>query len=128
VAKHLFNKGNKFGKGRPKMPSFEIEVKQAEFKNKVYKALIDFQAMTPQQMQAKAQDPTSTAMELSILSVLQQAIKRGDTTRLDSIWNRLIGKPKETVELSGHMDTTSEITLVADWGSSIERKEIDSKD
>jgi hypothetical protein len=45
-------------------------------------------------------DPSLSAVDIAVIKVIAEAIKHGDVKRLAFLFDRLIGKPKETIELT----------------------------
>lgn len=91
----MFQKGNKFGKGRPKIPEEikglrlinqrEVELMLNKFLTKPVDELVEFST--------NKKNPT---LEVLVARVLVEAIRSGDEKRLDFIFTRLIGKPMES--------------------------------
>jgi len=44
------------------------------------------------------QDPSSTAMELIVGKIMYEAIKHGDYSRVNALWDRSIGKVTEKIQ------------------------------
>lgn len=93
-----FKNGNAGGPGRPRL---DAEVKELRNLNQFefHKILNDLGFKTKDELQAKINDPSTTALELAVASILAAAIKTGDPTRLSYITDRLVGKPKESLEI-----------------------------
>lgn len=58
-----------------------------------------------------AQDPKSPVIQVWIASVALHGIKKGDMTSLSQLLDRIIGRPKDHIVLSG--DEHSPLTLAA---------------
>jgi hypothetical protein len=52
-------------------------------------------------LQKVAKDPASSTLQVWIATVAIKGVKTGDMSRLDQLLNRLVGRVKETIELSG---------------------------
>lgn len=98
-----FEKGNPGGPGRPKMPP---DVKQAHqlSQNEIALILSELIKCDLDQLKAKLRDPKARVFDLAIASVLKFAIEKGDQMRIDFILNRLIGKVREPVDVSGNIN------------------------
>lgn len=87
--------GNPLGK-----PAFSAEVKALKRQNHEHteKALHGMALMTVPILQAKLKDPTSTAMEAAIASIILRSVQDGDPGRLSFLWDRMFGKVVERTE------------------------------
>ena len=86
--------------GRPPLPADVREVRnitQEEF----FLTINKLAKMTAERLRDRISDPTTPSLELAVATVLAAAIQKGDHVRLNAILDRLIGRPKFTVELSG---------------------------
>lgn len=52
-------------------------------------------------LKALASDPNASVLKVWIAKAAAEGIRKGDIYSLESLLNRLLGKPKERVELSG---------------------------
>jgi hypothetical protein len=62
----------------------------------VFSEMIEY---TLPQLQNRMKEPGCTVLEMMIGSVIMKAIKDGDTTRMNGLLDRVIGRPKEEVEI-----------------------------
>ena len=53
------------------------------------------------QLQRIGKDPSSSALKVLISAIVIKAIQKGDMGALDTLLNRLVGKVKEKIEISG---------------------------
>jgi hypothetical protein len=100
-----FQKGNKFGKGRPKVPDevrglkrlnqLEVELMLNEFLTKPVDELVEYST-----------NKSNPTLQVLVARILVEAIRKGDQTRLDFIFNRLIGKPLETSLVTHEIKTS----------------------
>jgi hypothetical protein len=74
--------------------------------------LNDLSFKTKEELQAKINDPQTTVLELAIASILAKSISSGDPTRLEYVTNRLVGKPKETIEITNPYAQLSKEKLI----------------
>jgi len=96
-----FQVGNPGGPGRPQDPPELKLIKQmtrGEFSLLIHK-LID---LKPEELK----DFKGTVLEMAMASIIQQAIKHGDPTRLQFFVERLFGKVKTEIEHSGSLGLT----------------------
>lgn len=68
-------------------------------KDKVDQIIARFSFMNRQDLQEVVQNPKTPMIEIMIASVMVQAAKTGDYSRLEAILSRSVGKVKETKEL-----------------------------
>ena len=90
--------------GRTKMPA---EVKEARMLNRktMELALNKFLTWKVSDLVDFVNDRSNPTMEVIVAKILSEAIKRGDQIRLNFIFDRLIGKVKEEVQLHGAKPT-----------------------
>ncbi len=69
-------------------------------KDNVSQLISKFASKTREELHAVVQDPASTAIQITVASILAQAMKSGDYTRLEFLLTRSIGRVKEEIELS----------------------------
>lgn len=97
--KHLFTKGQHVeGRGRPKRS--EEEKKLTKLSR--YKAKLLFNRimlMKEDQIKELMADKNRTMLEKTICKVMLEALKKGDTVRMEWLLSRTIGKVKEEVEV-----------------------------
>lgn len=81
--------------------------KQLLTQDKVSSVMGKFADMTRDELQKVIQNPRSTMLEITVASILAQAAKSGDATRLSFLLDRSIGRVKEThsVEMTTHIGT-----------------------
>lgn len=94
--------------GRIKLPQ---EVKEAKKLNQVEleRVLNDCLTLTPSQIKKIKDDPESTMIQLLVVSVITHAVNKGDHDRSSFLLDRLLGKMKDTVEISNpYADKTIE--------------------
>jgi len=114
-----FQKGNTFGKnGRPPAPP---DIKGAKELNKIMaeRILNKFIFMPVSEIQAFLRDINNPAMEMAIARVLMEAINKGDQTRMEWLFSRLLGKMKEKVEIEGEINFHKQIV---DFISQVEKQ------
>ncbi len=56
-------------------------------------------------LQAVPKDPNSSTLRVWFASIAMTAIKKGDASSLSIILDRLVGRPKAQVEISGTLNT-----------------------
>jgi len=52
-------------------------------------------------LQAVGQDPKASVVQLALARLLMVVLQEGDARTLDVVLSRVVGKPKETLEVSG---------------------------
>jgi hypothetical protein len=93
-----FKKGNKYGKGTPKLPE---EMKQAaKLGRKTFQAMmVKLASMPLEEFREFVKDPKITTMERIIGAVMLKAASGHDRSAA-LIWDRMIGKVKENIEVT----------------------------
>ena len=81
----------------------------AEIANLIIKGSID-------ELKAIAKDSKQTALRVMIASVAVKVIHKGDMGALDTLLNRLVGKVKERVEVTGANGAPQVIAYIPDNG------------
>lgn len=62
-------------------------------------------------LQAVAKDPTATVLRVWLASIAVKAINKGDPAALNMILDRLVGKPKAHVELTGSVAQGPQVVI-----------------
>jgi len=110
-----FKKGHKFSKGGTRLPE---HVTHARMINRidVEKMLNKYSNHNMKELKSALENPLTTAMELCVIRVYIEGIKKGDERRLGFLWDRLVGPvPKQArVEVSGQSLTDVLKELVDD--------------
>ncbi len=89
--------------GRPPMPKDVKEARQLT-QRELEISLQKYLLMTPEQLKKAKQDPETTMIDHLIISVMTHGVNKGDQNRVDFLMNRLVGKIKQQVEMSGQLD------------------------
>jgi hypothetical protein len=91
-----FKKGNKFGKGAKPL---DPDLKGARLLNQreVEKLLNEFHEMSTEEVERYSMDKKNPIGRLLIARIFIEAVRSGDEKKLDFIYTRLLGKPKETI-------------------------------
>lgn len=99
ISDHGFKKGQSGNpKGRPR--KFVCQLKEQGYKRSEINDTIQvMMSMTMEELKEKVWDnPNSTVMEKTIASAIKKGIERGDMTTLETLLDRVFGKPKMTVD------------------------------
>lgn len=96
-----FAPGHKFGKGAPRVPE---DIKQLRKLNKeeLERILNKYIDMTREELKCAEKDPETKSFDLMIISTVQKAVLHGDYKRINFLLERLVGKVKEQIEVSGN--------------------------
>lgn len=94
-----FEKGNKKGRGRPRKDPELVEVQKIN-RDIVEARLVSFMTMTREGLKAVIDNPATSMLDLMVASLVQKAIKEGDHQRLGFLFDRVIGKVKENVDIT----------------------------
>lgn len=90
--------GNPYG--RPRLPGAVAEARKLN-KVELERILNKYIYLNMQEMQFCANDPTTPAIDLIVIKMVLESIKRGDHVRLETILNRLVGKVADKAEITG---------------------------
>lgn len=96
--KHQLNKGR---------AQLTIEEKQAREMNVVeYMRICNkYLYSQPAELEAALADPTTPIFDIIVIRTLLIAAKKGSMFQIEFILNRMMGKPKQTLEIKPAMDT-----------------------
>lgn len=98
--KTRFQKGNKLGPGRNVKIPEELKAVKKLSKDEFQRAAAKCFDMTPREVLAKINDPTTTFRDLYFLRTLERFDEEKDPKVLEPIIARCIGKPVEEIELT----------------------------
>jgi hypothetical protein len=96
--KGQFKKGQVGGPGRPRSPE-HLKVTRKLTKTKTEELLTRFTAMTVDELKTIVKDPGSTVLEAWVARICLTGIVGGDERKLNFMFDRLIGKVKDEVEV-----------------------------
>ena len=99
-----FKKGHAGGPGRPKMPP-EIRAAANLTMAEARAKLSGYLKLSLDELSVIVKDRSKPAMDIWIATIVFMGIKHGDQQRLNFMFDRLIGKVTEKVELS-HVEPT----------------------
>lgn len=86
-------------KGRPKKPVLTMKVegyKLAEINDTIQMMC----SMTAEELKKIWDNPKSTILERTIASALKKSIEKGNLDSMETLLNRVYGKPKEKVDIT----------------------------
>lgn len=100
----MFQKGNKLGKGRPKLPP-DAKKKISFTRYEFQKLAIELLHMDREQFKDKMSNPNANMLELAVGSVIKKGVEEGSEKHLNFLLEQTIGRVKETkvIELSGEV-------------------------
>ena len=96
--------------GRPRMPEYMKAAKKLN-KIKFEEILNKYINCTIDDLQMHLKDKNTPALDLIVIKVLLEGIKRGDEKRLGFVLDRLIGKVKDSIEITADINMDEEKTL-----------------
>ena len=102
------SKGNRGGKGRLPMPD---DLRGCKLMNQRQVELLLNRHMqkSVKELVAFAQDDNNEVQEVLVARILIEAIRSGDQNRFEFVLNRLLGKPKDMVEVTHKVNYHAEI-------------------
>jgi len=98
-------------KGRKKLPA-DLKAANTLTKSKLEGLLNLHLWMTERQLAKVVDDPRSPMISRAIASIITKAIENGDDRRLTFILDRLIGKPKEEIDITAYMVGLQKMTTI----------------
>ena len=113
--KHLkpFTKGKSGnpGGGRKKPPDIKVATEYS--RNEIERTLNNFLTLTKTDLKQRLEHPEASILQLAIGSVLMKTVKEGDHQRLGFIFDRIIGKVRDRIELSGDINSPMHLRIEA---------------
>lgn len=85
--------------GRPKLPTDLKNAKKMD-RIEIDRTLSSYLRKTKDELSEIARDPKATALQLFVLSIITKGITEGDQSRLNFLFDRIIGKVKEEIDVS----------------------------
>jgi len=110
-------------KGRPKKPVLQMKVegyKLAEINDTIQMMC----SMTAQELLKVWENPKATILERTIASALRKSIEKGNLDSVETLLNRVYGKPKEKVDITTAGEKINEPRVTIE----ILKTKIDGKD
>ena len=95
--KHLFKKGNPGGPGRPRLEP-ELKAVQPLKKDEVRKRLTAYLRMNVGELEKIVDDKKRPSLDVWIAQLALKGIRDGDYTRMNFIFDRIVGRVKDEVE------------------------------
>ena len=85
-------------KGRPKklVPSMKVEGYKLTEINDTIQALV---SMNVKDLKSVYENPNATILEKTVAAALRKSLEEGDLDSIETLMNRVYGKPKEKMEL-----------------------------
>ena len=107
-----FTKDNQpANKGRKKLPR-DLAVANSLTKAKLEGLLNLHLWMTEKELNKVVKDAKTPMISKAIASIISKAIENGDDRRLTFILDRLIGKPKEEIDITAYMVGLKKMTTI----------------
>ena len=97
-----WNKGESGNpKGRPKklVPSMKVEGYKLTEINDTIQALV---SMNVKDLKSVYENPNATILEKTVAAALRRSLEEGDLNSIETLMNRVYGKPKEKMEVLSH--------------------------
>ena len=89
--------GNPKGRPRKLVPTMKVEGYTLAEINDVIQAMV---GLTSDELDTVVKHKKSTVLEITIAQALQKSIKNGNLDSLETLLNRVYGKPKEKVDIT----------------------------
>lgn len=105
-----FTKGNSFGaSGRPRLPG-DIRDARTYMREETERIVTKMAAMTFEQLQEFIKAKKGTVYEMAIASCYFKSVSRGETGNLNFFLDRIVGRPKQHVEVSGELTNKVQVS------------------
>jgi len=101
-----FKPGYKGGPGRPRLPD-DVKGFKRMTQTELETIFNKYINLPVSQLKEARSNPNMTGLEAMVLSIMLQAINKGDQLRMNALLDRLIGKVKERVEISNPYENLS---------------------
>jgi len=98
-------------KGRPKklVPSMKMEGYKLPEINDTIQHII---SMNHEQLKSVLDNPNATILEKTVANALVMSLKKGTLENIETLLNRVYGKPKEKIEMETKGETNIRIQIV----------------
>jgi hypothetical protein len=98
-------------KGRPKklVPSMKVEGYKLTEINDTIQSII---SMTVEELKKVWDNPKSTILEKTVAGALKKSLEKGNLESVETLINRVYGKPKEKIEMETKGETNIRIQIV----------------
>ena len=102
-----WNKGESGNpKGRPQKPV--LQLKRAGYKlTEINDTIQTLMTLTLEELRSIWDNPASTLLERTIASAIRKSIEKGNLDALETLLNRVYGKPKEVLDVTTKGDSIS---------------------
>jgi len=94
--KHKFKKGNKHGKGQPKLPP-EIKKMKQETKNDLIEIIQRFGNKSIEELSEIRNNKQSNVLEAIVASAFLVSVNKGEPQRAEVLFQRVLGKVPDKV-------------------------------
>lgn len=95
-----YSPGNPGGPGRPVMSPEQREMRKLT-RTQINDILNRYFWATPTEIELAKEDPALSIGERGVISILKLAVETGDQSRIEWIFQRLVGKVPDKIEHSG---------------------------
>lgn len=113
--------------GRPALPGEVKEIKKLTI-SQLHEVISLVMGCTFEQLVAMAQDPQSSVIQRMTAALAVRTIKKGDPFTWDGLLNRIVGKPKERLEVDpithNYQFTEDAVAKVEDWARTTARSRV----
>ena len=125
--KNKFLPGTKAGPGRPPEPPETKEIKKLTMAQ-LHEVISLVMACSFEQLKDMAKDDKASVIQRMTASLAVRTISKGDPFTWDGLLNRIVGKPKERLEVDpithNYQFTEEAVGKVESWARSAARSEI----
>jgi len=98
-------------KGRPKklVPSMKVEGYKLTEINDTIQSII---SMTMDELKQVWDNPKSTILEKTVAGALRKSLERGNLESVETLINRVYGKPKEKIDIESKNESSIKIQII----------------
>lgn len=111
IEKHEFKKGESGNpNGRPR--KWISELKESGYKSsEVNDCILVMLSMTLEELADVYKNPKATILEKTVANALKRSLEKGSLYSLDTLLNRAVGKPKESIDHTTKGENINEIKV-----------------
>ena len=105
----MYKSGQKAGPGRPPLPT-DVRNAKMFMRQEFDRIVMAFTKMQVQDLESFISKKQGTALEMAIATCYFKAISRGENANLGFFLDRIIGKPKQQVEVLADVKNTVSVS------------------
>ena len=101
--------GNPKGRAKKLVPSMKVEGYKLTEINDTIQSII---SMTVDELKQVWDNPKSTILEKTVAGALKKSLEKGNLESVETLINRVYGKPKEKIDIESKNESTIRIQII----------------